>query len=83
MWQASYEHFAELCIDLVSRVKGLLPNALERAQFLKILLHLLICEGLSLWKLMLQRVYKLHCLAFECPFLLDVLWRGLGDFFTG
>ena len=48
VWQATNEDFAELRINLVSRAQGLLPNALECAQLLLILLHLLIRESLSL-----------------------------------
>ena len=77
VWQATNEDFAELRIDLVSRAQGLLPNALECAQLLLILLHLLIRESLSLRQLMLQRVYKLHCLSFEGLFFLNILWCGI------
>ena len=73
VWQATNEDFAELRIDLVSRAQGLLPNTLESAQLLLILLHLLIRESLSLRQLMLQRIYKLHCLLFEGLFFLNVL----------
>ena len=73
VWQATNEDFAELRIDLVSRAQGLLPNTLECAQLLLIFLHLLIRESLSLRQLMLQRIYKLHCLLFEGLFFLNVL----------